>query len=294
MTPRAALFAPALLATSLWGGVAFAGWSGTPGVAEDPGQTLSLRCETGTAPFLATLSIAGRLVPPTDSDRKTFTLYLDQQGYQFAPAFFDPQDDSWLMPVGMSDPFTLALFETERLIVDAGGGQAWSFSTEGLKAALFDAFGACITAWRDNGHAIPPALAAFAPGNAPATSALPATLAARVARGCGGGYAMDNSEVLSGLIDADEQPDYVLDWNIVRCEGAMARPFCGAANCSIDVFLSSRGYSLREGDGFLGIAPELVPLSNGRMGLKISGTAGACSTGFCDRPFWWDGVQLRQ
>lgn len=278
----------------LSGTPAVAQWTADPGAARDPGRTLSVTCGNEMPSFSARLEIAGWLIPPTDSDRKDFTLFLDGQGYLFSSAFFDPEYDSWLLPVSMTDPFTLGLFETGRLILDGGDGRAWEYSTQGLAQALAGAFGPCIDAWRAEGHAVPAALAAFGSETATPAAGPPASLAAYIARGCGGGYTMDSAELLSGLIDADEQVDYVLDWNIVRCDGAMARPFCGAANCSIDVFLSSRGYQLREGDGFLGIAPQLVPLSNGRMGLKISGTAGACATGFCDRPFWWDGVQLRQ
>ena len=294
MITRLSTTGAALLAWMMSGAPALAEWVGEPGAARDPERTLALTCGTGTAPFVATLEIAGRLVPPTDSDRRVFTLYLDDQGYRFAPAFFDPAQDNWLMPVSMSDPFTIGLFRTERLIVDAGGGQAWEYRTEGMAQALSEAFGACVDGWRDAGYAVPAALAALGSGTARVPSGPPATIAAHISRGCAGGYTMDPSELLSGLIDSDGAPDYVLDWNIVRCTAGLARPFCGAANCSIDVFLSSRGYALREGDGFLGIAPQLVPLSNGRMGLKISGTAGACATGFCDRPFWWDGVKLRQ
>lgn len=284
----------AMVALTATGGPALAEWQTVPGMARDPGGTLSLSCTSGTDPFLATLEVAGSLVPPTTSDRLAFTFYLDTQGYQFPSAFFDPALDRWQMPVSMSDPFVVELFETEQLIVDASRGQAWSYDTDGLAAALTDVFGPCVDTWRAAGHPVPAALAALGSPGPAAAAGPPPTLAAHIGRGCNGSYTMDATELLVGLIDGDDVPDYVLDWNIVRCTQGFARPFCGAANCSIDVFLSSRGYVLREGDGFLGIAPQLVPLSNGRMGMKISGTAGACATGFCDRPFWWDGTRLRQ
>ncbi len=287
-----------------YGGVRFA-------AATDPGGTLTIRCaapdpeapaqaQAGT-PFGAVIEISGELFNPgAGGDRMTATLFPDTPGYRFPVSVYDAQRDVWPLPIAMNDPSMLAALTAETLILDNGRGQAWSYSTDGLNAALSATFRACVAGWQSRGHMVPAGLTAFATSSTgqakalPQTGVLPSPIAARITQVCNGPYQLDPSELLTGLIDSDTAPDYVLNWNTVRCTAGLARPLCGAANCSIDTYLSSRFYRHSERDSLLGIAPTLVPLSNGRMGIKISGTASVCSTGFCDRPFWWDGTRLRQ
>ena len=81
-----------------------------------------------------------------------------------------------------------------------------------------------------------------------------------------------------------------VDYSGVTCPGHTINPYCGAANCSIDVFMSSRGYI--NPIGLLGIGATMVPLANGRMGLGVSGTWSLCGDNGCDQPFVWNGVDL--
>ncbi|MEO0865987.1 MAG: hypothetical protein AAFY39_15690, partial [Pseudomonadota bacterium] len=71
-----------------------------------------------------------------------------------------------------------------------------------------------------------------------------------------------------------------------------ARAFCGAANCRIDVFLSSRGYANPE--ELLAITADFVQNAQGRVGVLLAGTASVCADGFCDTPFYWNGITLAQ
>ncbi|MEM9425679.1 MAG: hypothetical protein AAGA06_03165, partial [Pseudomonadota bacterium] len=275
--------------------------------ATDPSGTLTIRCaapdptvaspgQAGT-PYNAKFELSGSIyAPDSASDRMTATLVPDDTGYQFPVSVFDAERDLWPMPVAMSDPSLLATLQSERLVLYNGRGKAWQFSTEGLEAAVSATFRACVEGWRAKGHTIPPALAGFAPPEtalARADHALPQNIARRVTVACNGPFELDPANLLTGLIDSDQATDYVLNWNDVRCSTGMARPLCGAANCSIDVYLSSLGYRYSERDALLGIAPALVPLSNGRMGITMSGTGGICDAGRCNRPFWWDGTRLR-
>lgn len=276
--------------------------------ATDPSGTLTIRCATpdptapspgqaGT-PFNATLELSGTLFAPgPGGDRMTATLLPDDAGYRFAVSVFDAGRDLWPLPVAMADPALAATLSAERVVLDNGLGQAWSFSTDGLGDAVTATFRACVEGWRARGHAVPSALAGFSPSDAapaPSAIALPPTIARRVTVVCNGPFELDAADLLSGLIDGDQVTDYVLNWNTVRCGNGLARPLCGAANCSIDLYLSSLGYRYSERDALLGIAPVLVPLSNGRMGITMSGTGGICDAGRCTRPFWWDGARLRQ
>lgn len=275
--------------------------------ATDPSGMLTIRCaapdpaaaspgQAGT-PYNAKLELSGALfAPDAAGDRMTATLVPDDTGYRFPDSVFDAERNLWPLPVAMADPSLLATLQSNRMVLHNGRGKAWQFSTEGLEAAVSATFHACIEGWRAQDHTIPPALAGFAPPKtalALADHALPKTIAQRVAVACNGPFEFDPATLLTGLIDGDQATDYVLNWNDVRCTSGLARPLCGAANCSIDVFLSSLGYRYRERDALLGIAPALVPLSNGRMGITMSGTGGICGGGRCNRPFWWDGTRLR-
>jgi hypothetical protein len=110
---------------------------------------------------------------------------------------------------------------------------------------------------------------------------------------CQGAWYSDPDHVQVADLDGDGREDFVLNWSGVQCQGAMTgRAFCGAANCRIDVFMSSRGYA--SPIELLGVAADVVLDGQGRIGLLLSATAFVCDGGVCDRPFYWNGTTLSQ
>jgi hypothetical protein len=117
---------------------------------------------------------------------------------------------------------------------------------------------------------------------------LPTVIPRQVREKCGGLARIEDSALThSADFDADGLPDYVINYTDVFCLPDDIRGFCGAANCSIEVFLSSIGY--RTAFEFLAIALEPATASNGRTGLRMSATPSMCSGGTCDGIWVWDG-----
>lgn len=137
------------------------------------------------------------------------------------------------------------------------------------------------------------------PGYRPAPAAvipnsIPPAIETHLAGLCRGDWAVvDDSKVQAADIDGDGIADFLLNWSGMVCaDGAYGGGYCGAANCRIDVFLSSRGYA----DPFdlLGIGADFVQDAQGRIGVLLSGTPFVCADGFCDTPFYWNGTTLDQ
>ncbi|MEL6886852.1 MAG: hypothetical protein AAFP87_20260, partial [Pseudomonadota bacterium] len=128
----------------------------------------------------------------------------------------------------------------------------------------------------------------------PVPDAPPPAADAHIRGLCQGAFDLvDMSAVQASDIDGDARADFLLNWTGVRCNGGMkGRAFCGAANCRIDVFLSSRGYANPE--ELLAITADFVQNAQGRVGVLLAGTASVCADGFCDTPFYWNGITLAQ
>lgn len=136
------------------------------------------------------------------------------------------------------------------------------------------------------------------PGYRPAPAAvipnsIPPAVDTHIRGQCQGDYDVDPSEVQASDIDGDGVADYLINWMGVTCFGAVqGRAFCGAANCSIDLFVSSRGYAQPE--QLLGIGADFVQDGAGRVGILLSGTPFLCADGFCDTPWYWNGTGIAQ
>ena len=137
--------------------------------------------------------------------------------------------------------------------------------------------------------------AQFAPApRLPIPSTPPSAADAHIRGLCQGPFDLvDPSAVQASDIDGDGQADFLLNWTGVSCNGGLqGRAFCGAANCRIDVFLSSRGHAKPE--ELLGTAADFVQDTAGRVGVLLTGTAFVCADGFCDTPWYWNGAELAQ
>ena len=96
----------------------------------------------------------------------------------------------------------------------------------------------------------------------------------------------------AGDLDGDGALDIVLDWGGVLCPGETRSGFCGAANCQVDLFLSSRGYAMSH--SVLAVGADIVTHRSGRLGLRMGGTVSVCSQIDCSVPWLWNGVDLVQ
>jgi hypothetical protein len=247
-----------------------------------------------SVPYGMFVSLSAALVPPTGGAAllPAVTLTLDGTGYRLPPMRWDELYGEWMVELAMADPVFGALAQSSDLVLDSGTGQAWRYPVDGLAEGLSAAMSACATGWVQAGLALPPALGGAAPAPQPAASAqMTPEIDTFLRRNCDSGYTITDRAIALHDLDRDGLPDRILDWAGVTCTGAIPRPFCGAANCSIEVFLSSRPGNP---ESFLGVGYTVTQAANGAPGLRFGGTAGACARGECDRIFWWDGSRFRQ
>ncbi|GAB5449173.1 hypothetical protein [Gymnodinialimonas sp.] len=219
---------------------------------------------------------------------------VDDVSYQMPPMELNElQGSAIYMP--MTDPFILSLFTAQSLTFDTGQGTAYAYPVDGLADALREAFGYCNARWMELGNAMPPALAAAmggAPALAPSIAApLPPSIVQRAAGSCMNGTGtITRQDLETADFDGDGQEDFILNHGAVTCTDGRSG-FCGAANCSIDVYLSTLGY--QQPREFLGISAGIVPLADGRTGVQIAGTFSLCGeTGLCPGPQVWNGSEF--
>jgi hypothetical protein len=244
-------------------------------------------------PFAMFITLSAELVRPVEGGvLPAVTVTLDGTGYRLPPLRWDELYGEWMVELAMADPLFGALAAASDLVLDSGVGAAWRYPVDGLAEGVGTAMSACATGWVQAGFALPAQLGAAAPVAQPATAGLmTAEIDAHLRRECAAPYTITDRAIAGHDLDRDGVPDRILDWVGVTCGGAIARPYCGAANCSIDVFLSSR-----PGDpqSFLGVGYTVTQAVNGAPGLRFGGTAGACARGECNRVFWWDGSRFRE
>lgn len=291
------------------------------GNASDPSGTLTLGCtapspqgrpaiETGsheshtTGPYGLTLGLHDSLFDWSATTELTnVVVYVDDIGYRLPPVQLDE-----LLGTGvklqMTDPMIQAFFSATRLVLDTGQGKAYGYSVAGLAPALDQAQLYCINRWFALGHPLPATLTRYnsqsaapataAPAQAFALSQAPPPAAdAHIRALCEGEFDVDIDGMQSADFDGDGAGDFIVNWSDITCRGPLgARPFCGAANCQIDIFMSSLGYAAAP--SFLGTSTQVVTLPDGRAGFMLGGTSFVCADGVCDRPWVWTGAEFTQ
>ena len=298
------------------------------GWTRDPGNTLRLYCNapsTGgrrlidvgdhetrrSQPFAIFFELGSTQLVATDinDQNANVTVFVDQTGYRLPPVVYDEFYGGWTVELSMSDPMMLALLSAQMVMLDLGNGTRRALPVAGLTQRLDAAMRACINAWAVQGQTIPVGLDRFWPNvgegavatPVPARPAangievqLPAQIANYLSGRCGAGFQIPPFSMNMGNLDGDGHPDFVLAWRDMICPNLSISSYCGASDCAIDLFLSSRGYSPLT-DALLGMSVGLVPLANGRDGIGLSASYTICSgDGVCDNPFYWDGRSLRQ
>jgi hypothetical protein len=116
-----------------------------------------------------------------------------------------------------------------------------------------------------------------------------------IALGCNGGATRSPGTFLTGDIDGDGIDDVVLDWRAVACLSGQAYPYCGASQCSADVFLSSTFSRRGQPYNFLALGVRLQQLDNGNMAVALGGSLSTCSRlgqSACEVFFYWNGYDL--
>jgi len=226
----------------------------------------------------------------TESVLSSVTLTLDGTSYRMPPLEHDGYYEKWLVELSFDDPLFTALAGASELILDTGIGPIWRYPTDGLAAVLEAAIAACEDGWAQAGYG---AAGQQAAGQAPTQpeGLMTPEIDAFIRQGCNADYTLDPTAIAAHDLDRDGQPDGILNWDGVTCDAIGARPFCGAANCSVNIFLSSR-----PGDPqtFVVGGYQVAQAPNGMTGLRFGGTVGDCQRRDCDAVLWWDGTQFRE
>ena len=258
--------------------------------------------EQPTAPYAMRIEFWGKTIPETGVDtRADMVLWADDTGYQLPPVVRDEFYGYWWVEISMGDPIFPEFAGASRLVLAVGQDAVWELPMAGLSQAVEQAQQHCAATLVATGY---PAPAWFGPVAAapqqptpaaptPGAFTIPQQVITHANRLCEGTAIIEPDALQAGDLDGAGVPDVVLDWNHIRCPPPMmARAFCGAANCSVDVFMSSKGYV--DPEQMLGTGPGLVPLSNGRMGLGLTGSASMCGwdNERCLQPWIWNGFQL--
>lgn len=258
--------------------------------------------EQPTAPYNMRIEFWGPTIPETGVQTRTdMALWVDDTGYQLPPVVRDEFYGYWWVELSMGDPLYRALGSASRLVLAVGQDAVWDVPVGDLGLALTQAQQHCAATLVATGNpapawfgpvpaAIPQAAAPAAPTSSDFT--VPQQVIAHANRLCQGVATIDPQAFLAGDFDGDSVPDVVMDWNHLMCPPPMGRGFCGAANCSVDVFMSSKGYA--DPEQMLGAAPTLARQPDGRMGLMITGSFSLCGQNGenCARPWVWNGQAL--
>lgn len=251
---------------------------------------------TVAPPYHFIFGFTQNLIDTWIQQRRDLILFVDQTGYQLPLTQWNEMEGGWEVKLPMSDPIFAAMNSATRLVLQVGSEAAWEFPVNGLAASLEEARQYCANTWVRTGYPAPhwfgPVTGAAPPLPTSTGFQIPQQVLGYANTQCEGNASIEPSALKGGDLDRDGLPDVVLDWRGVTCPGSTMNLFCGAANCSIDVFMSSRSY-LRPLQ-MLGMGPTIAPAPTGQLGLFISGTWSLCGENGCDAPWVWNGTTLVQ
>jgi hypothetical protein len=175
-----------------------------------------------------------------------------------------------------NDPLVRALQSGEAIEIRTEQGRRTSVPTDGAPASIATVIAYC------NRLA----------NTRPAVD-LTAAAQAYIFSACAGQAQATQGYLLQGDLDLDGLNDIVVDWSRITCPGSHPRPFCGAANCSVDVFLSRKFRQGRQPDGYLAIGVEMQNSPFGGVQLLMGGNLNNCGgVSVCQSVLRWDGRQL--
>jgi len=223
-------------------------------------------------------------------------IILDNVPYPIALFEYSDFYGEWTAgPFSMGDRLFSAMAGASEMLLDTGLGTAYAYPVDGLSAALDQAMDQCISGWVAQGHTVPAGLSRDVAQGAGAPGAVlpPAAMGRLNARCLSGTATIDPAAIEAADIDGDGIDDYIFHYGGLDCgDGMYGGGYCGAANCSIDVFLSTLNHGLSE--EFLGTDLSPVEAPDGAIGLQLSGTFSLCGAESCGPPFFWTGSEFVQ
>ena len=254
---------------------------------------------TVAPPYQFQITFDQNLVPSDRPQRSDIVMFVDQTGYRLPAMEWNELDGEWQVNLSMTDASIRALQTVTRLVLQVGSQAAWDIPVTGLGPALEQARQHCAATWLATGNPAPSGFGSITaaanppvPQPQPGMFELPTQVQAYANQQCNGQAAIAPDALQAGDLDRDGVPDVVMNWRDVLCPGETLSGFCGAANCSIHVFLSSRGYA--NPWAMLGTGVGIVPHRSGALALDIGGTFSVCGQGACDTPWIWTGSEFEQ
>ncbi|WP_159441607.1 hypothetical protein [Roseivivax lentus] len=243
------------------------------GVTDRGFGALAVMCREGE-PLLWTQGWAAAKAGPDREE--SFSVIVDGQRF-YVTGLHLPADGLWTG--APSDGLIAALRAGSRAVVAVPGEAEVGVPLRGSSRAISQVLDGC---GRD------------------ATAATGASEAGRIvyfgqliATQCAGGYSISDEAEMTGRLDGDDIPDFVLDWGGVTCDDrskGRGAGFCGAALCTIEIAFTET----QSRQQVLGVNPELVDRAFGVKALKTT-TQGATCGGpaqVCDVIWIWNGSKL--
>jgi hypothetical protein len=243
------------------------------GVTERGVGALALMCREGK-PLLWT---QGWALSKAGPDRQeSFSVIVDGQSFPVSGLHL-PEEGLWTgAPPGA---LIAALRAGSRAVVAVPGEAQVGVSLRGSSRAISQVLDGC------GGSA---AAATGTPG-----SGRVVLFGQLIATECGGGYSITDDAEMTGRLDGDDTPDFVLDWSGVTCDDrskGRGAGFCGAALCTIEIAFTET----QSRQQVLGVNPELVDRAFGQKALKTTTQGATCggAAQVCDVIWVWNGSKL--
>lgn len=243
------------------------------GVTERGVGALALMCQDGK-PLLWT---QGWALSKAGPDRQeSFSVIVDGQSFPVRGLHL-PEEGLWTgAPPGA---LIAALRAGSRAVVAVPGEAQVGVSLRGSSRAISQVLDGCK---RDETTAA----SAPEPGRVVLFGQLIATQ-------CGGGYSITDDAEMTGRLDGDNTPDFVLDWGGVTCDDrskGRGAGFCGATLCTIEIAFTET----QSRQQVLGVNPELVDRAFGQKALKTTTQGATCggAAQVCDVIWVWNGSKL--
>jgi hypothetical protein len=265
----------------LWCGGPTPGGPGLPPTDEpmltDPGTVDLAINHPGLKPFPGAEPGTGR---------GDILLVAGGQGFGLPNPYWDELNGmGFVQRLSLADPLFVAVSQGADLQVWAGGAPVAVHPAAGFAEGLATISAHCTARWQ-----------AQAPAAHPETTAMLSDATVDIVAGCGSNADMQPGYAQTGDIDGDGIADLVIDWAAITCLVGNPRPYCGAANCSVQVYLSTRP-DRRPFADFLAVGVRLEAGPDGRTRLLTGTTAGGCPQttrpAQCQNVVAWTGTDLQ-
>lgn len=237
--------------------------------------------------------------PPKDN----LVVVTEAGGFRLPRADYDLlYQRGWVQPLFMGDALLAGIFRTEALAVDQDGTRLGYYDADGLNTVLTQLVAFCDARWAATGVQLPAAatplinsirtqrvdITPTPVGQAPALNTTPRAqqtdaglwraVQSFILQACQGSV----NQYLDGYakaanLDADGVYDYVIAWDAIQCGPPYPRPYCGAAQCAVDIFVSSIYAPGTQPETIYAAAVDVVPGPDGRDLVQIAGRLALCN-----------------